>query len=328
MIFLNELYSILQISVASQPEDTDRVILQFKQGTSVLFEFTSRTIGDYYEFVGAVEQIKAYMLQNNLPVFTVDAFYISVDAAGGQTNAMRRHLEVIFYTGMMRKPASLSADVFAANYFLTHCKTGWIAADNDYLLNFYASEIEDFSMVYTLRDGTTTTRTGSVSSGVGSLIVHYVPDTITVDVKMGIRCFTLYYVDMESVVLFKFRNVFNAIEYVTISASVNASPSTEFETAQMDNIIHRYDIENLLDIKIEAPAVPNFMYSTLLCLCRSHHVQFYDPYTHGGAVYQNYSDVIISEYKLDKSDKPNTPIALELTLQYCDTNRNSAIEFS
>ena len=266
------------------------------------------------------------MQQNNMSVVTVNCTINRVYDNGSTTGVKYPTLDVI-YTGARLRRTSTSADVFVANYFLTHYRVGWICSGESYYLNYYASSSETYTIVRTKKDGTTATVTGTANAGTSSILVSFVTDTVKAVVTMGYRTFTLYYLDMEWSERFQFRNVFNAVEYLSFPASVTESPSTEYEEAQQDKIMQRYDVEHKLEIKIKTPLLPAFTYPHLLDMCRSRLVKRHEPFKEMSSTYYEYSEVNIKEYKFDKSNEPNSPIMLELTLNYCDTERNSAIEF-
>lgn len=314
------------MTVASQESGCDHIVLRIKVGNTAIFDdIISREIGSNYEFIGVDELIKAYMLQNNLPVFNGAAVYYPLDASGSQVDVYSKTLQVVYCDTLLRKPGTLSADVFTQLFFLTQNKVGWICTGEHYRLNYFVGTDTSYSIVYTKRDGSTSTTSGTAAASATGFQVNYVTDAVKAEVTMGDRSFTIFYIDMPADERYRFRNAFNALEYVTIPAAVNESPSTEFETAQIDDIMQQYDVEHKLDIEVKTAAIPSFMYNTLLNMCRSRYVERYDPYNSGSTKYETWSRVIIAEYKLDKSNNPNTPITLEMTLQFCDTKRNDAI---
>lgn len=327
MIFLSGVNDFLRESVSGQESGCDHIVLQIKQGTTKKFEATSRKIGSYYEFPGMDELIKAHMLQNNLSVFSASAVYFPCDASGGQVDTYTKALAVIYNGAELRKPGTLTADVFASVYFLTHYKSAWTTPSESYLLNYYAASDENYTIVRTFKDGTTATATGTATAGTSTIPVNYLTDCVSAVVTMGSRTFTLYFLDIDIAERFQFRNAFNALESVVFPAATTEAPKTEYETAQQENVLQRYDIEEQLEVKIQTPPLPEFMRQTLLDMCRSHYVERLDSYRAGSTNYQVYSPVIIKEYKFDKSNEPNKPLVLELTLQYSNTKRNSAIEF-
>ena len=327
MIFLSGVNDFLRASVSGQESGCDHIVMAIKQGSTTIFEATSRKIGSYYEFPGMDELIKAHMLQNNLSVFTAIACYYPCDASGSQIDAYSKNLAVIYTGAELRKPGTLTADVFASVYFLTHYKSSWTTPSDSYLLNYYASADENYTIVRTFKDGTTATATGTATAGASRIPVNYLTDCVSAVVTMGSRTFTLYFLDIDIAERFQFRNAFNALESVVFPAATTEAPKTEYETAQQDNVLQRYDIEEQLEVKIQTPPLPEFMRQMLLDMCRSHYVERLDSYRAGSTNYQVYSPVIIKEYKFDKSNEPNKPLVLELTLQYSNTKRNNAIEF-
>lgn len=327
MIFLNQIESTIRQTVASQASGCSYIILELRVGSTVYVRTSSRKIGSYYEFPGVEELVKALMLQNNLAVFSVTAVYYVKDSSDTQIDTYSSSLSIIYTGAELRKPGTLTADVFASVYFLTHYKSAWTTPSDSYLLNYYAASDENYTIVRTFKDGTTATATGTATAGTSTIPVNYLTDCVSAVVTMGSRTFTLYFLDIDIAERFQFRNAFNALESVVVPAATTEAPKTEYETAQQENVLQRYDIEEQLDVKIQTPPLPEFMRQTLLDMCRSHYVERLDSYRGGNTTYQVYSPVIIKEYKFDKTNEPNKPLVLELTLQYSNTKRNSAIEF-
>jgi len=291
-----------------------------------IIDMNSRVIDGYHEFLGVEETVRAYMLQNNISVFTLSVkhyYYSEGDAISAPESST---LGIVYTGARLRKPGSLTADVFTSYFFLTHYKIGFAHVGQSILLSYYAAQNTSYSVVHTKKDNTTQTFTGTANAGVGTLMVSGYTDDAMAVVSMGSRIFTIYYLEMEVPIKMRFRNVFNAVEYVTFPGSTNKVPKTEFETAQIENVSAMYDIEQLLDLQIKSPVLPSAMYNSLLNLCRSRKVEMYDPYTvAGNTTYSSWSEVLVKEYKLEQSDSPNTPISLELTLQYADKRNNDAV---
>ncbi len=291
-----------------------------------IIDMNSRVIDGYHEFLGVEEQVRAYMLQNNISVFTLSVkhyYYSEGDAISAPESST---LGIVYTGAKLRKHSLMTADIFTSYYFLTHYKVGFAAVGGSYMLNYYTGSSTAYSIMYTKQDGSTTVTSGTSSTGVSTLAVNSITGAVKADVRMGDRTFTVYFLEMDVPVQLRFRNVFNAVEYVTFPGSTTKVPKTEFETAQIENVSTMYDIEQLLDLQIKSPVLPSAMYNSLLNLCRSRKVEMYDPYTvAGNTTYSIWSEVKIKEYKLEQSDNPNTPISLEMTLQYADKRNNDAV---
>ena len=291
-----------------------------------IIDMNSRVIDGYHEFLGVEETVRAYMLQNNISVFTLSVkHYYKLE--GDIISAPESSTLGIVYTGAkLRKHFLMTADIFTSYYFLTHYKVGFAGVGGSYTLNYYTGSSTTYLITYTKQDGSTTVTSGTSSTGVSTLAVNSITGAVKADVRMGDRTFTVYFLEMDVPVQLRFRNVFNALEYVTFPGSTNKVPKTEFETAQIENVSTMYDIEQLLDLQIKSPVLPSSMYNSLLNLCRSRKVEMYDPYTvAGNTTYSGWSEVRVKEYKLEQSDSPNTPISLEMTLQYADKRNNDAV---
>lgn len=328
MIFLNQISTTIRKATSNDYDSVRCAMTLLDSGGAVvahLVNMYSRVIDGYHDFLGAEELVRAYMLQNNISVFTLSVkhYYYS---EGDVISAPESSTLGIVYTGArLRKPGTLTADVFTSYFFLTHYKIGFAHVGQSILLSYYAAQNTSYSVVHTKKDNTTQTFTGTANAGVGTLMVSGYTDDAMAVVSMGSRIFTIYYLEMEVPIKMRFRNVFNALEYVTFPGAKNKVPKTEYETAQIEGVSTLYNIEHLLEIKIKSAALPSAMYNTLLDMCRSRKVEMNDPYKSGSATYDTWNEVLIKEYKLEESDSPNTPISLELTLQYADKRNNDAV---
>ena len=330
MIFLNQIETTIRKATSSS-YDSVRCAITLLDGYGAVVahiaDVYSRVIDGYHVFLGVEELVRAYMLQNNLAIMTPSVkhyYYLNGESASAPTT---QDLGIVYSGTQFRKISSLTADVFLSTYFLTHYRTGFICAGMDYRLYYYATQSETYTIVRTSKTGTTNTVSGSVSAGIGFIEVSGYAGSAQAVVTMGSRTFTLYYIEADVYESFRFRNAFNRYEEVAFPASVTESPKTEYETAQQDNVLQRYDIEEQLEFKIQTPPLPAFTYQTLLDLCRSSSIIRFDTYMSGDTTVHSNSNVIIKEYKFDKTNEPNKPLVLELTLQYSDTKRNSAIDF-
>lgn len=332
MIFLNEIETSIRKAVSVNYDSVKcYIVLRGRYGivVAVLVDAYSRVIDGYHEFPGAEELVRAYMLKNDKSVLTPQVIYHYYLEGSEISSPDTLDLGIIFTGAQLRAHDTFSANVFASKYFLTHYKIGWTLSGRYFTLNYCAASDEIYTVVRTYKDGTTASYVGTAPSDESSFLVYPDTDCVSAVVTMGSRTFTIYYLDMEVYERLMFRNAFNALEVIYIPAATNISPKTEFETAQQDNVLQRYDIEEQLEVEIKTPPLPEFMRLALLDLCRSHHVEHYDPYRDDSNInYASaYSPVIIKKYKFEKSNEPNNPLVLELTLQYCDTKRNSAIDF-
>ena len=328
MIFLNQISTSIRKATSNDYDSircTMTLLDAYGAVVAHIIDMNSRVIDGYHEFLGVEELVRAYMLQNNISVFTLAVkHYYKLD--GDAISAPESSTLGIVYTGAkLRKSGSLTADVFTSYYFLTHYKVGFAHVGQSILLSYYAAQNTSYSVVHTKKDNTTQTFTGTANAGVGTLSVSGHSDDAMAVVTMGNRTFTVYYLDMDVPIKMRFRNVFNAVEYVSFPGSTNKVPKTEFETAQIEGVSIMYDIEQQLELKIKSAALPSAMYNTLLDLCRSRKVEINDPFKSGSITYDTWNEVLIKEYKLEESDNPNTPISIELTLQYADKRNNDAV---
>lgn len=329
MIFLSDIESNIRVATGVTYDSVrcTATFISSSGGAPVyVIDLYSRIIDGWHVFLGAEELVRAFMLQNNLSVLSLTVAHHYYHSGSEITSPVTSGLSVVYVGAKLRKHVRLKADIFTSYYFLTHYKVGFAAVGGSYTLNYYTGSSTTYFITYTKQDGSTTVTSGTSSTGVSTLSVNSIKGAVKADVRMGDRTFTVYFLEMDVPVQLRFRNVFNALEYVTFPGSTTKVPKTEFETAQIENVSTMYDIEQLLDLQIKSPVLPSSMYNSLLNLCRSRKVEMYDPYTvAGNSTFSTWSEVLVKEYKLEQSDSPNTPISLELTLQYADKRNNDAV---
>lgn len=324
MIFLNQIESFLRVAVADQVSGCDHIVLQIKSRNNVvLFETASRKIGDYYEFPGMEESIRGYMLQNNLSVFSSRASYYPLDASGSQLDAYSANLDVLFHSSKLIVPSYRTADEVVDSIFLIPYNSILAVGVSAFTLYYYASTAGTITITRTFVDGTTDTISSMSNSGFGFVVVNR-GDCRYAHVEFGYRSADIYFVDSQRLEKFSFRNVFNVLESVSLPAALESNPKTEFETAQQDKVLQRYDIEQQLEMKVQSAELPAGLYNQLYAMCRARDVNYVTqeslPSTVGSV-----RPVIIKDYKLPKSTEPNTPITFEMTFSYCDTELNDAV---
>ena len=270
--------------------------------------------------------IRAYMQKNNL--------YAANCRVDMYTNGSDLYTPVneplIFSPVSMRKPGTLTPYVFCENYFMSHLRTGWMTQAGQFLLYYYDQTEggSDWSIDYYMKSGTWQAgSTGHGDEGAGSIPVLYQDGAAMARVTMGSRVFRVYFLEFADYRRFRFRNPFNAMDYVALPCSVTEEPKTEFETARQENVESRYDIEEQLEYKVKTPPLPEFMHDRLLDMCRSRMIEMRDPYTAGSTTYEAWNEVIIKDYKFSRSNEPNKPLVLEMTLTFSNTRRNTAVEF-
>ncbi len=280
--------------------------------------------GNYWVLRGVEELVRAAM---QVSVKYVDEYRVEWYVNDSDSPSVSEGM-VIYSSAMMRKPVTLTADLFCSLYFMTRRKAAWMIKNNSFYLNYYCASNTAYSIVYTKADGTTSTTTGTVTGGEAAILcVAYVSGAVKAEVTMGNRAFTIYYLDFDSSMYLRFRNAFNALEYVSLPCSVEENPGTEYDVASRGDVEIRYDVEEKLELKVKTAPLPSFMYNMLLDMCRSRVVERYDTYRNGSTVYESWSEVYLKDYKFPKSTDPNSQIVLEMTLVYGNKKRNDAIEF-
>lgn len=241
------------------------------------------------------------------------------------TESFSASVSVLFDGAKLIGPIGYSADVAVDNYFLTHYKVGWVCRDCKWRLYYFSTNVPPATVTYTKKDGTSVSSDLSTSFGLSYFDILYNEDYVQAHVVMGNRTFDIYFIDKPADEQLAFRNVFNVEEYISFPAATTIHPTTEFDTARLENISIPYDIEHELEIKIKTGPLPPFMYPALIDMCRSRSVKRVSTLTLGGTSVSREDAMIVTEYDFDQSNEPNTPIALELTLQYADRRMNDAV---
>ena len=291
---------------------------------TIIGEVAGRKENSIWLFSGLEESVRAYMQLNNLTVATVSMKFDLTDPE--QSGTWNKSLDVLYHGSKLRIPVYRTADEVVGSWFLVPYKSVYVLGGTYFHLPYYASAAGTATITRTYADGTTDTSTESTSAGLNNLVIQK-GTCIHAHVEFGYRTMDIYFVDADKREHFSFRNVFNVLEYIDIPASFESNPETEFETAQQDKVLQRYDIEHQLEMSIKAGALPAGMYKQLLALCQARSVSYTQseslPITVDGT-----HAVSIEEYKLPKSTEPNTPLTFEMKFRYCDTEMNDAVVLS
>ena len=264
------------------------------------------------------------MQLNNLTVATVSMKFDLTDPE--QSGTWSKSLDVLYHGSKLRIPVYRTADEVVGSWFLVPYKSVYVLGGTYFHLPYYASAAGTATITRTYADGTTDTSTAVTSAGLNNLVIQK-SSSIHAHVEFGYRTMDIYFVDADMKEHFSFRNVFNVLEQIDIPASFESNPKTEFETAQQDKVLQRYDIEHQLEMSIKTSALPAGIYKQLLALCQARSVTYYQseslPITVSGT-----HAISIEEYKLPKSTEPNTPLTFEMKFKYCDTEMNDAVVLS
>lgn len=327
MIFLTEIGNTIR-KASSQYWDTISITLAVSGGIG-FGTFTGRYSSDgYYYFYGVEEVLRAYMDKNNLTLLSITGYYTEVDSDSSQSATEQLSQTVIMYrTVYMRAHPTFSANTFPFYHFITPRKSIVLFAGADYHLTYYnVSSNVSYTITYTKRDGTTTTSTGTAAtSGLSTLFFGYNSNYAKAHVVMGDRTFDIFYIDTPATEKFKYRNAFNVEEWISLPASTTSSPKTEYEEARQGQVNIRYDIENDTEFTVKTGPLPASLRPSLLALCKSRLVKRGESYTSGTTTYTMDQEVIITDYKLDKSDNPNDKFEVEIKMKYADMRSNDAV---
>ena len=341
MIYLDEIevnLDISQMEVASEVLASPlyvSVVTTVDNILTVVVEDVHGLLRDnVYHFYGVKEYIKSYMEQNGDSIGEFDVSYYNYDASGNKVTSSLSEgvsVSVLYRNRVFQKGTPLpfnGADGLLASRFLTPNRVGWLMPDGNFRLAYYCATAETGTITYVSHDGTSTTDTINASVGIGEVLLRYSSGYSMAHIVLGYRTFDIYYLDMPVVKRFRFRNMFNELEYIAVPAAITSSPSTDFETAQMNDVKIRYDIENTLEFTLKTAVLPAFMYTPLCDMLLARKVEYSEVSGLWLTVIPNlgWKDILVTKYKFDKSDKPNSPVSLEMTFEYAEQAQVTAVQ--
>ena len=204
-----------------------------------------------------------------------------------------------------------SASTIVNQRFMTRRTSLVMSDDQNYMLRWANGTVGDtFDIVYHLKDGSTYTETVQVRSIEGVVAVGRAQrrDAFYAYAKYNAREMTIYFQEQSESLYFKFRNMFNVEEDMTFPASIEENPSTEYESATCDEVSRHYDVEHGLELNVKTAPLTDGQVDMLLELCRSRKVKLYRGWKLG------WVSVLVNDYKMPKSNNPNSPRTAELTL--------------
>lgn len=298
-------------------------LVQLSVGNDTIVEnVTGRKVDGKWWFFGVEELLRSYMQTNSKKVVEVTYSFVGYDGNNSQTNA-NSTVKVLYNDAKVaiNSVAVGNCDGFAAKRYLNAGKLAWLTPDS-YIDIWYVDSNDEGQKEIHYRDGTSEVVTiTEVQGEVHSCRVSYDATAEYVTVSFHYRPdFTVYMLpDYQEVEFFQFLDIFNCWEQICIPCAITSEPKTEFDTAQQDNITLLYDVVHSVEFSVKTPVLPAFMYERLLAFCRARKVMYRMGVTNG-FVY-----VYITEYKLIKSNEPNTPVRLEMKFKYTDIQNNDAL---
>lgn len=320
MIFLSELHKYIN----SLQLDLYVDIYKIEVGTDVLSNrIPGKKVDGKWQFYGAEEIIRSYMQLKGKAIVSVK---ISLDENDGEDGGIVQHTVSVLYNDvevLLYNQSIEDGGDFAEYRFLNVGSSAWLMPGTS-LNVWFAGTAQPADAITHKRDGTTTWAEIQAGHDVYDYWpVNYSDDVEYVDISFEEKpSFKVYMLpDYQSVEHFRFRNMFNILDSVCFPCVVSSDPKTEFEEAQQDNVMQRYDIEQQLEFSVKSPSLPMFMYERMLAFCRGRVTQRKE-IIGSTAVWR---DIIITEYKFSKSNEPNKPISLEMKFKYADTRLNNAV---
>ncbi len=313
MIFLSNITESFRFQSSQVGVDHYEVTVSFTVplGTSIIAEALVPVLdGGYYYVMGLKELVKAHMEQNNYSFYSLNFHARPYDADGEWMENLDdiSISEEVLYNSLKFRGSAYTI----VNWRFMTRRTSMVIADNaNYILHWANGTPGDtFDIVYHLKDGSTDTQTVQVTGAAGSVALGRtaLKDAYYAYAKYNARTMTVYFQEQSEYLIFNFRNMFNVEERMTLPASIEENPSTEHESAVYNQITQHYDIEHRLELKVKTAPLTDGQLDMLLELCRSRKVRMYRNMKEG------WVSVLVDDYKMPKSDNPNSPRVAELTL--------------
>lgn len=317
MIFLHEINdTILSWDGAEQPDKVYYCIWDADNQVCIIDWTQANGTGGYFSIVGAEETVRSYMQLHDMTVLMIDIDLRLEGTQAGTTEYEKAGISVLYTAGPIRYSGAITADALVSANFLTPHKQALLYANCMITLTYFASTEYAVPQITTyMRDGSSTTATGSYVSGLGTINIMYQSDAYKVDVVFGSRKFTVLMAGDEPYEEFTFLNFYNVQERVFLPCSLERNPSTEFDMGIQSKVAIPYDIEHKVELTVKSSPIVGAVADQLLNLCRSRKVNYIDRY--GSASW--YCPIIITDYSLPRSTEPNTPIVFEMTFEFADT---------
>ena len=326
MIFLKDIESNLR--VYNDELDYYQVEMSlYIEGELVIDRMQSRYMDGAHCFIGVEQIVRSYMELNRLSAAAIRCDFLKFETEADTYAATFRY-EVLYHAGPMRlASSSTTCDTFIKKNFLTPLKHGVVTPDMPFFyLFFYTTEAERLVTTYYLKDGSTSTSSSSISAN--RMSYHgwaYRPDCYKINATLGSRSFDIYCIDQTEGVLMRYCDFFNHDNcYAFVPSSITRSPSTDFETAVQDNKTIRYDVEHQLEFSLKTAPILQALADQIYWVCRSRRVYMVEFY--GKPIKEKSHEIIITDYKLDRSTNPNTPTVCEMTFEYADTTLPNVAE--
>jgi len=339
MIYLHEIASVLRYFPAQDGDIVDLQSVRVKpEGApdsayvQVISDYKGLQGADHYwEFPGAEDIIRASLEKRNIPIAEISVIYIIYPPSGAGGSSDTDSFTVLF-TGARLLMSSVTAGQLCRNRFLHTGTAAWLMPGQSFSLCYYSESnpnqiglgtASPMTVYRTYRNGSSEQFTiqTDTDAGLKEVEFEYLAAVAFDVVTFGLRTFCFYYIDAPVVEIFSFRNVFNLLETISVPAAVTEEPDTDFDTARLNNVLVRYDVEHNRTFTLTTATLPPFMYTKLLELCQARQVLWRTFLT--DSLTQS-RDIIITEYKINKSTAPDTPLSLTLKFRFADTTLNDA----
>lgn len=311
---IDAFYEANKVPTLPLPEDNISC-LKLYVDNELVHEFTTRVIDGYHTCFGIEQMVRSFMESNRLSVATVRAEFCSSEKV-----IASQEQQVLYHAGPLRlASSSTTCDTFIKKNFITPLKHGVVTPDMPFFfLYFYTTEAESLVVTYYLKDGSTSTSSNSISANRLSYQGWaYRPDCYKINVTLGSRSFDIYCIDQTEGVVMRYYDFFNNPCYAFVPSSITRSPSTDFDKAVQDNKTIRYDVEHKLEFSLKTAPILQALADQIYWVCRSRMVYMLEFY--GKPIKEKSHEIIITDYKLEQSTNPNTPIVCEMTFEYADT---------
>ena len=281
-----------------------------------------------WSYYGLREIIKNHMLENNL---WISGYVIQFDLINGAlvVDTDTENAEVLFFESRVLSPGADECldQNFVHNYpaFITdgEVKKLYFLPDAPpstrnipYTKKVVAKvdgQITEFNTTHTFLN-----RSDFMTVTMADTADYLAEDIISISISIEHKQITIYAIH-GYVHLFRFRNQWNVEETIPIQGGLTIKPSTEFETASIGDINVHYDVEHTEETSLVTPPIVPQYRDVLTQLVRSNRVEYFNPQTDGHGDEQiGWQDIIVTDYTLEHSDTPNSPLTFEMTFERAD----------
>lgn len=171
-----------------------------------------------------------------------------------------------------------------------------------------------------VRNITINADTTATDSGIVTITVDYdnlltnlqVSEILSVQVALGARTFTLYYNDNTPLMVFTFRNLYNALEVEAVYGNIERKHETSHSEAIYAGNTTLYDITSSLTYEIETAPLTHVQARRLEEVCKATDIWIFQ----GSLATHEPQRIIITDYTSEISSQDNKMQNLKISFQF------------